>query len=110
MKNHTKGKDGTYNIGGTKYSILLGSRAQVMHGTAYKTTGGLTKDKMKFNKHGRIVSVRASRQAAKNQTLKKKGYVTKKGVFGAFKNGKSVVKSRKRSSKKTKRNKKRRRS
>lgn len=110
MKNHTKGKDGKYNVKGKKYSILLGSRAQVMHGTAYKTTGGLTKDKMKFNKHGRIVSVRASRQAAKNQTLKKKGYVTKKGVFGAFKNGKSVVKSRKRSSKKTKRNKKRRRS
>lgn len=107
MKNHTKGKDGKYNVKGKKYNVLSGSRAQVMHGTAYKTTGGLTKDKMKFNKHGRIVSVRASRQAAKHQTLKKKGYVTKKGVFGAFKNGKSVVKSKKRGSKRTKRNKKR---
>ena len=33
-----------------------GSRAQVMHGTAEKTVGGLTKDDLMYNKAGRIVS------------------------------------------------------
>ena len=33
-----------------------GSRAQVWHGTAKKTSGNLTKDKLMMNKHGRIVS------------------------------------------------------
>jgi hypothetical protein len=35
---------------------LEGHRAQVMHGTAYKTSGGLTRVHLMFNKHGRIVS------------------------------------------------------
>lgn len=110
MKNHVKGKDGKYHINGKTYNILTGSRAQVMHGTAYKTTGGITKEGLKMNKSGRIVSVRASKQAAKHQTLKKKGYLTKKGVFGAYKNGKSIVRSskRKRKSNKTKRRRRRR--
>ena len=34
----------------------VGSRAEVMHGTAEKTTGGLTKDNLERNKYGRIVS------------------------------------------------------
>ena len=33
-----------------------GSRAQVMHGTAVMTAGGLTKDDLMYNKAGRIVS------------------------------------------------------
>lgn len=33
-----------------------GSRAQVMHGTAKKTTGGLTKKDLMYNDAGRIVS------------------------------------------------------
>lgn len=107
MKNHVKGKDGKYHIGGKTFPKLMGSRAQVMHGTAYKTTGGITKEGLKMNKSGRIVSVRASKQAAKHQTLKKKGYLTKKGVFGAYKNGKSIVRSsKKRRSNKTKRRRK----
>lgn len=47
----------------------VGSRAQVMHGTAMKTPGGLTKKNLRKNKHGRIVSVRASKSAKKNKNL-----------------------------------------
>lgn len=34
----------------------VGSRAQVYHGTALKTSGGLTKAHLMKNRHGRIVS------------------------------------------------------
>jgi len=34
----------------------IGSRAQVWHGTATHTAGGLTKEKLMMNKRGRIVS------------------------------------------------------
>ena len=47
----------------------FGSRAQVMHGTAMKTPGGLTKKNLRKNKHGRSVSVRASKSAKKNKNL-----------------------------------------
>ena len=42
-KRVSKGSDGKYHIKGRKYELLIGSRAQVHHGTAYKTAGGLTK-------------------------------------------------------------------
>jgi hypothetical protein len=38
----------------------IGSRAEVMHGSAHHTSGGLTKKHLKYNKHGRIVSIKAS--------------------------------------------------
>ena len=38
----------------------VGSRAQVMRGTAEKTKGGLTKASLKYNKAGRIVSRKKS--------------------------------------------------
>jgi hypothetical protein len=60
-----------------------GSRAQVMHGTAKKTSGGLTKSQLKYNKQGKIVSKKASALAKKNNRLVKAGYVTRKGVFGS---------------------------
>ena len=42
---------------GKEYKLREGSRAQVWHGTAYKTTGGLTKDKLvQDSKTGRIMS------------------------------------------------------
>ena len=47
---------GGYNISGKKYPQLMGTRAQVWHGTAYKTSGGLTKNNLTQNKSGRIVS------------------------------------------------------
>jgi hypothetical protein len=41
----------------------VGSRAQVMHGNALKTVGGLTKKDLRYNKkNGRIVSVKKSKQ------------------------------------------------
>lgn len=94
MKSYKKHSDGTYHIKGKKYDKIRGSRAEVMHGTAYKTTGGLTKDKMKYNKHGRIVSRALSKTARKDKRLVKAGYLTKKGVFGAFKNGKVTLRKK----------------
>ena len=69
-----------------------GSRAQVMHGTAKHTSGGLTKKDLKYNKQGKIVSKKLSRRAKKEKRLSKSGYTTQKGSFGAFKDGKCVYK------------------
>lgn len=63
----------------------FGSKRQVWNGTCKKTRGGLTKKDLKKNKRGRIVSKKKSLQAKKNNRLKKAGYYTKKGKFGAFK-------------------------
>lgn len=63
----------------------VGSRAQVMHGTAKMTSGGLTKKNLKYNKRGKIVSKKASTRAKKSKTLIKAGYKTAKGRFGFVK-------------------------
>ena len=42
-----------------------GTRIQVMHGTAKQTGGGLKKKDLKYNKHGKIVSKKASAVATK---------------------------------------------
>jgi hypothetical protein len=60
----------------------IGSRAQVMHGTAHHTTGGLTKTDLKYNKWGRIVSKAKSQKAKKENRLVKLGFKTRKGKFG----------------------------
>lgn len=60
-----------------------GTRAQVWHGTAVKTKGGLTKKDL-FKKKGRIKSKKASKKAKKNKNLKKAGWTYKKGEFGAI--------------------------
>lgn len=65
--------------------VAVGSRAQVMHGTAHHTSGGLTKGDLKYNKHGRIVSKKKSAKAKKEKRLEKAGYKTRKGKFGAIK-------------------------
>jgi len=64
-----------------------GSRAMVMHGTAKKTSGGLTKSQLKYNKRGKIVSKKASALAKKNNRLVNAGFVTKKGEFGTVMKG-----------------------
>lgn len=66
----------------------IGSRAQVMHGTADHTTGGLKKGDLKMNKWGRIVSRKKSMTAKKDKRLEKAGYKTRKGKFGAVKKSK----------------------
>ena len=63
----------------------IGSRAQVMHGTAHHTSGGLTKSDLKMNKWGRIVSRKKSAKAKKEKRLEKAGYKTRKGKFGVIK-------------------------
>ena len=63
----------------------IGSRAQVMHGSAHHTSGGLTKKDLKYNKWGRIVSRKKSTQAKKTKRMEKAGYKTRKGKFGAIK-------------------------
>jgi hypothetical protein len=65
----------------------VGSRAQVWHGTAKKTSGGLTKSALMMNKHGRIVSKKMHFTAKKQKRLVKAGYITKKGHFGFIKEG-----------------------
>ena len=73
--------DGRYHVHGTKYDQLVGSRAQVWHGTAYKTTGGLTKYNLIKNKHGNIVSLSKHRSEKRLKRLAKAGYKPKKGSF-----------------------------
>ena len=92
---HKKGKDGMYHIGNKKYELLEGSRAQVYHGTAYKTSGELKKKDLHMNKHGRIVSAKKHKTAKKEKRLLKHGYGTKKGKFGFVRVNKTRKRGRK---------------
>ena len=85
MKRVSKGSDGKYHINGKSYEMLIGSRAKVHHGTAYKTPGNLTKSHIMMNKHGRIVSAKKHATAKREKRLEKAGYFTRKGKFGAVK-------------------------
>ena len=98
VKRHSKGADGKYHIGGKSYELLIGSRAQVHHGTAYKTAGDLKKSDLVMNKHGRIVSKLKHTTAKKEKRLEKHGFFTKKGKFGFVK--KNVTKKHRKSHKK----------
>ena len=64
---------------------LVGTRAQVMHGNALRTGGGLTKKDLKYNKQGKIVSKTMSMRAKREKRLEKAGWTVRKGQFGAFK-------------------------
>jgi len=81
MKRVHKSADGKYHIHGKKYELLVGSRAQVHHGTAYKTSGNLKKGDLMMNKHGRIVSKKKHTTAKKEKRLEKAGYKPTKGKF-----------------------------
>jgi hypothetical protein len=71
----------------------IGSRAEVMHGTAHHTSGGLTKKHLKYNKYGRIVSVAKSKTAKSKGQLKK--WEKKEGVRWTIKNGRPHKMTRK---------------
>jgi len=77
-----KSSDGFYHVKGKKFHQLIGSRAQVWHGTAYKTSGGLTKGDLHMNKNGRVVSKKKHQTAKAEKRLEKAGYFTRKGKFG----------------------------
>jgi len=81
-------------IGGKKHRAC-GSRAEVFHGSAKHTSGGLTKGDLMKNKHGRIVSRKKHATAKKDNRLAKAGYKTKKGHFGYIKDGHHSTKKRK---------------
>jgi len=95
MTKFSRTSTGKYSVAGKTYDVLIGTRAQVWHGTAYKTTGGLCKSDLMQNKAGRIVSKAKHMSAKKEKRLVKAGFLTKKGQFGFIKNGKSMKKGRK---------------
>ncbi len=69
-------------MGGAK--VTVGSKAQVWHGTAHHTSGGLTKKDLMKHK-GRIVSKK--KHALGKKAFKKlvaAGYKPKKGTFKLF--------------------------
>lgn len=109
-----KSADGKYHLHGKSYEMLVGSRAQVHHGTAYKTSGGLTKKDLMMNKHGRIVSVKKHATAKREKRLEKAGYKPKKGKFvvmrKSMKNKSSKKKAKSAPTRKRKASKKGRRS
>jgi hypothetical protein len=72
------------------YKRIIGTRAEVWHGTAKKTSGGLTKNNLMMNKHGRIVSRAKHSTAKREMRLLKHGYGTKRGKFGFVKIGSKV--------------------
>ena len=72
-----------------------GSRAEVMHGTAKRTSGGLTKGDLKYNKWGSIVSRKKSSLARSQKHLAKAGWTAKKGKFGAVCIGKKCKTAKK---------------
>jgi hypothetical protein len=72
-------------VGGAKMPAV-GSKAQVWHGTARHTSGGLHKKDLMRTKSGRIVSKRKHALGKKAiKTLKKMGFIAKKGTFKLFK-------------------------
>ena len=103
MKKHMRQSDGKYHINGKKYDVLIGSRTQVQNETAYKTSGGLKKKDLHYNKKtGRHVSLKKHNLAKKERRLEKYGYFTQKGKFGAVKrDGKKSKRHAKRSHKRT---------
>ena len=88
---------------GRTYKNLVGTRAEVWHRTAFKTSYGKTKSEggdaltrvnLMKNKHGRIVSKeKASKKTQLLKQLRDAGYTTKKGKFGAIKTAKKGRKS-----------------
>ena len=63
----------------------IGSRAEVFHGNAKKTSGGLMKKDLIKNKHGEIVSKKKHLTTKKEKRLEKHGYFAVKGKFGYVK-------------------------
>jgi hypothetical protein len=95
MTRFSRNAHGKPVVNGKTYEMLIGTRAQVWHGTVYKTTGGLTKSDIMQNKNGRIVSKAKHNTAKKEKRLLKAGYGTKKGKFGFVKLGKTSRRGRK---------------
>ena len=73
-------------MAGTRKVVASGSKAQVWHGSAKHTSGGLTRKDLMKTKKGRIVSRKKHAIGLRRiKTLHKKGYKPKKGTFKLFK-------------------------
>jgi hypothetical protein len=83
-KNTRKNNTNSMNMmGGAK--VTVGTKAQVWHGTAKHTSGGLKKKDLMKHK-GKIVSRRKHAAGLKAiKRLRKLGYTAKKGKFALFK-------------------------
>ena len=69
----------------TRKVAKRGTKAQVFHGTALRTSGGLTRKDLMKTKAGRIVSRKKHAAGVKAiRRLKKLGFVAKKGTFKLF--------------------------
>ncbi len=82
-KNRASTRKNGNQMGGKVKAV--GTKAEVFHGTAKHTSGGLFKKDLVKTKRGRIVSRR--KQAAGKKAIKKLralGYVAKKGQFKLF--------------------------
>ena len=70
----------------TRKMPASGSKAQVWHGTARHTPGGLTRKDLIKTKKGRIVSRRKHAIGLRRiRSLRKLGFKAKKGTFKLFK-------------------------
>ena len=69
----------------SSHQITIGSRVQVWHGTALKTSGGLRKGDLRYNqKTGRIVSAKASARAkSASNPLRQRGLLGAIGLLEA---------------------------
>ena len=67
--------------------MTVGTRAQVFHGNALKTAGGLTRKDLKKNSKGEIVSIKASMAAEERlkQNPAFQAFVKHAGKGGEFK-------------------------
>ena len=70
----------------TRKMCASGSKAQVWHGTAKHTPGGLTRKDLMKTKKGRIVSKKKHAIGLRRiRSLRKLGFKAKKGTFKLFK-------------------------
>ncbi len=80
-----KSRNNNANMMGGAKIPAVGSKAEVFHGNAKHTSGGLTRKDLVKTKRGRIVSKRKQAAGKKAiQRLRKAGYIAKKGKFSLF--------------------------
>jgi len=84
-KSHGRKSHGRKSHGRKSHGVkAVGSRAQVMHGAAHHTSGGLTKNHLKYGKSGNIVSIKKSAAAKRHNRLgkylgtKREGFVLRR--------------------------------
>ena len=94
MRNRKNRNNNAMMVGGARIPAV-GSKAQVWHGTARHTSGGLHKKDLMKTKSGRIVSRRKHSLGKKAiKTLKRMGYIAKKGTFKLFRKDVRTMKRR----------------